>query len=179
MRMEKLLQTYWIELLFIGLLVVAIITGNKTVGISAAIVLALRLLRVTPALELLSAKGINWGIIVLTVGFLAPLALGKYSLEQVMVVLKSPAGWIAIACGALVAYGRGRQQRRHCGDSGRGAGHLHRRGRAEGQPGRPPDRLRNGRCGHLAGPYALSFLSGRALRRRSVLAALFERYETI
>ena len=74
MRMEKLLQTYWIELLFIGLLVVAIITGNKTVGISAAIVLALRLLRVTPALELLSAKGINWGIIVLTVGFLAPLA---------------------------------------------------------------------------------------------------------
>ena len=107
MRMEKLLQTYWIEMLFIGLLVVAIITGNKTVGISAAIVLALRLLRVTPALELLSAKGINWGIIVLTVGFLAPLALGKYSLEQVMVVLKSPAGWIAIACGALVAvFGR-------------------------------------------------------------------------
>ena len=101
-----MLQTYWIELLFIGLLVVAIITGNKTVGISAAIVLAL-LLRVTPALELLSAKGINWGIIVLTVGFLAPLALGKYSLEQVMVVLKSPAGWIAIACGALVAvFGR-------------------------------------------------------------------------
>ena len=43
----------------------------------------------------------------LTVGFLAPLALGKYSLEQVMVVLKSPAGWIAIACGALVAvFGR-------------------------------------------------------------------------
>ena len=107
MRMEKLLQTYWIELLFIGLLVVAIITGNKTVGISAAIVLALRLLRVTPALELLSAKGINWGIIILTVGFLAPLALGKYSLEQVITVLKSPAGWIAIACGALVAvFGR-------------------------------------------------------------------------
>ena len=105
MRMEKLLQTYGIELLFISLLAVAIITGNKTVGISAAIVLALRLLRVTPALELLSAKGINWGIIVLTVGFLAPLALGKYSL--VMVVLKSPAGWIAIACGALVAvFGR-------------------------------------------------------------------------
>ena len=69
MRMEKLLQTYWIELLFIGLLVVAIITGNKTVGISAAIVLALRLLRVTPALELLSAKGINWGIIVLMWAF--------------------------------------------------------------------------------------------------------------
>ena len=64
MRMGKLLQTYWIELLFISLLAVAIITGNKTVGISAAIVLALRLLRVTPALELLSAKGINWGIIV-------------------------------------------------------------------------------------------------------------------
>lgn len=107
MRMEKLLQTYWIELLFIGLLVVAIITGNKTVGISAAIVLALRLLRITPALELFSAKGINWGIIILTVGFLAPLALGKYSLEQVITVLKSPAGWIAIACGALVAvFGR-------------------------------------------------------------------------
>ena len=52
-----------IELLFIGLLVVAIITGNKTVGISAAIVLALRLLRITPALELFSAKGINRVII--------------------------------------------------------------------------------------------------------------------
>lgn len=99
--MDKL-QAYWIELLFSAMIVISIITNNKTVGISAVIILVLRLLRVNPVLEVLDKNGISWGIILLTVGFLAPLALDKYQPSDLISVFQSPAGWIAIASGILM-----------------------------------------------------------------------------
>lgn len=96
-------KTYWIETLLCSGFLLSVITRNKTMWISILMVLLLRIFRTWPVLELLSAKGVNWGIILLTVGFLAPIASGKYSLEQLKAVFLTPEGFIAIGCGILVA----------------------------------------------------------------------------
>lgn len=96
-------KTYWIETLLCSGFLLSVATRNKTMWVSILVVLLLRVFRVSAALDLLSAKGVNWAIVLLTVGFLAPIASGKYSLEQLKAVFLTPEGWIAICCGILVA----------------------------------------------------------------------------
>lgn len=96
-------KTYWIETLLCSGFLLSVVTRNKTMWISFLIVFLLRILRASAALELLSAKGVNWSIILLTVGFLAPIASGKYSMEELRAVFLTPEGLIAIGCGILVA----------------------------------------------------------------------------
>ena len=61
------------------------------------------LVRATAVLEILAGKGISWGILMITIGFLAPIALERYDLSQFKAVFTSPVGWIAILCGIAVA----------------------------------------------------------------------------
>ena len=99
--MEKL-QTFWVEIVFGLTIILSLLTQNKTMGFSAAIVLGLRLLHGNRVLELLASKGVNWGILLLTVAIFAPLALDHYKIEQLYAVIRSPAGWISILAGILV-----------------------------------------------------------------------------
>lgn len=99
--MDKI-QTYWVEIVFGVTILLSFLTGNKTMGISALIILLLRTLRANQILELIASKGANWGIVLLTVAVFAPLALGKYDFAQLRAVIFSPAGWIAVIAGILV-----------------------------------------------------------------------------
>lgn len=99
----KFLSDHWIDTFFAVMILVSLLTSNKTLLYAMGAVFVLRLLKLTSLLTLLSNKGISWGILVITIGFLAPIALEKYSLEQFKAVFTSPAGWIAILCGIAVA----------------------------------------------------------------------------
>lgn len=56
-----------------------------------------------PVLEYMQTKGINLGVIVITVAVLVPIATGQIGFEQLKHSMMSYASWIAIGAGILVA----------------------------------------------------------------------------
>ncbi|MFL2029153.1 DUF441 domain-containing protein [Loigolactobacillus zhaoyuanensis] len=92
----------WLFLAII--LVVAFLGKNQSLVIAAAVVLALKLIPNTQKiLTTIQAKGINWGVTVISVAILVPIATGQIGFKDLFNAFKSPVGFIAVACGVLVA----------------------------------------------------------------------------
>lgn len=92
--------------LFLGLIaLIAYIAHNKSLLFATCVVLLLKLcIRFTePFMTLLHQKGINWGITLITISILIPIATGEIGFHDLWQAFKSPLGWLAIICGALVA----------------------------------------------------------------------------
>lgn len=91
------------------LLACGLLTHSKAIIISVGVLIVLRLIPGTqPLLATLEKYGLNWGIILLTIAVLAPIATGKISGDM---VLKSFVSWqsiLAILVGVLVAWLGGR-----------------------------------------------------------------------
>ena len=104
--MFKFLTEHWVDAFFVFMILISLLTGNKTLLYAMGIVFVLRMVRATAVLEILAGKGISWGILVITIGFLAPIALERYDLSQFKAVFTSPVGWIAILGGKGVIVGQ-------------------------------------------------------------------------
>uniref|UniRef100_UPI003D1F844F DUF441 domain-containing protein n=1 Tax=Kroppenstedtia sanguinis TaxID=1380684 RepID=UPI003D1F844F len=85
-----------------------IVSKNATVWIAGAGLLALRLWPGNQLLTWTEQYGLKIGVIILTMGVLAPVALGKIPWSQLVDTLKSFSGWAAVVVGILVAYLGGR-----------------------------------------------------------------------
>ena len=48
-------------------------------------------------------KGINWGVTVISVAILIPIATGQIGFKDLINTFKTPAGWIAVLAGIAVA----------------------------------------------------------------------------
>lgn len=51
----------------------------------------------------LQAKGINWGVTIITIAVLVPIATGDIGFKQLQEALKSSYAWVALAAGVSVA----------------------------------------------------------------------------
>ena len=92
----------WLFLL--AILAIALIGKNKSLVIGVAVVMVLKLIPQTQhLLKLLQSQGINWGVTVISAAIMVPIATGEIDFKELLHVIKSPAGWIAIGCGVLVA----------------------------------------------------------------------------
>lgn len=92
----------WLFLLII--LVIAALGKNMSLIIGTAVVMVLKLLPfATKWLPVIEAKGINWGVTVISVAILVPIATGKIGFNDLYKAFKTPAGWIAVAMGIAVA----------------------------------------------------------------------------
>ncbi|KRN05431.1 hypothetical protein FD15_GL001986 [Liquorilactobacillus sucicola DSM 21376 = JCM 15457] len=91
--------------LFLGLiLLVALIVKNASLSFAAAAVLLIKLIPYTSKwLPVIQSRGINWGVTVISVAILVPIATGEIGFRELIGVFKSPVGVIAVACGILVA----------------------------------------------------------------------------
>ncbi|WP_125605804.1 DUF441 domain-containing protein [Lapidilactobacillus bayanensis] len=91
--------------LFLGLiLAVALVSHNQSLIIAAAVVLVIKLLPQSERLfNLIGAQGINWGVTIISIAILVPIATGKIGFQDLLNAFKTPAGYIAVACGILVA----------------------------------------------------------------------------
>lgn len=49
------------------------------------------------------SKGINWGVTVITIAVLAPIATGDIGFKDLTAAFKSPYAWIALISGIIVA----------------------------------------------------------------------------
>ncbi|WP_405316610.1 DUF441 domain-containing protein [Lactobacillus helveticus] len=91
--------------LFLALvLVVALVGKNMSLIIATGVVMALKLIPFASKwLLVIQAKGINWGVTVISVAILIPVATGQIGFKDLINTFKSPAGWIAILAGIAVA----------------------------------------------------------------------------
>lgn len=90
------------------ILALSVIGQNQSVAIAAAILLLIKLLGFDNWFPVLENKGINIGIIILTLAILAPIASGRISLKNMTDSLLTPAGVLAVVTGIFAAWLGGR-----------------------------------------------------------------------
>ena len=91
--------------LFLGLiLVVALVGKNMSLIIATGVVMLLKLIPFSAKyMPVIQAKGINWGVTVISVAILIQIATGQIGFNDLFKTFKTPAGWIAVAAGIAVA----------------------------------------------------------------------------
>lgn len=86
------------------LLVIGIIAKNNSLMIAIVVLLVLKISGLeTKSFTLLQSKGINWGVTIITIAVLAPIASGEIGFKDLSNAFKSPIAWIALISGMLVA----------------------------------------------------------------------------
>lgn len=91
--------------LFLALvLVIALVGKNTSLIIASIVIMILKALPTTQKwLPLIQNKGINWGVTIISIAILVPIATGEITFHDLIHVFKTPAGWIAITMGVAVA----------------------------------------------------------------------------
>ena len=92
--------------LFLALiLVVALVGKNMSLIIATGVVMLFKLLPFTSKwLPTIQAKGINWGVTVISVAILIPIATGQIGFKDLIKTFKTPAGWIVVLAGIAVLF---------------------------------------------------------------------------
>ncbi|MGX7419217.1 DUF441 domain-containing protein [Carnobacterium gallinarum] len=91
--------------LFLAIILgIGIVAKNQSLIIATAVVLVLKLIPQTDKwMEAIQTKGINWGVTVITISILIPIATGQIGFRELLNAFKSPLGWIAVICGVGVS----------------------------------------------------------------------------
>ncbi|MGL4523776.1 MAG: DUF441 domain-containing protein [Bacilli bacterium] len=91
-------------LLLVALLAIGWFAKNTSLMIAVAVLLIIRALGLDErAYPFLQSKGIMLGVTIITIAVLVPIATGEIGLKSFVDSLKSPAAWIALVSGVLVA----------------------------------------------------------------------------
>ena len=102
--------------IFLGIiLLVGAITNNKSIVFATIFVLILKcLLNITEYFKIKGVniegimtqfrkEGINWGVLIITIAILIPIATGEIGFSHLLSAFKSPVGWVAIISGITVS----------------------------------------------------------------------------
>lgn len=99
------LQFNMVAALLVLLIVLGLLTHNSGLTISACALLIMQQTALgKSALPWFAQHGLYIGVIILTIGVLSPLVMGKVTLPAWSQLWQSPALWLAIAVGMLVAW---------------------------------------------------------------------------
>jgi uncharacterized membrane protein (DUF441 family) len=86
------------------LLVIGIIAKNNSLLIAIFVLLVLKIGGLeAKSFTFIQSKGINWGVTIITIAVLAPIASGEIGFRDLSNAFKSPIAWIALISGMLVA----------------------------------------------------------------------------
>lgn len=96
------------SLLLLAFAALGIISSNTPITIAVVVLLLIRVTGMQQAFPWLEKYGLTIGIIILTIGVMAPLASGKISLDMLGSSFLNWKSLLAIAIGMLVAYLGGR-----------------------------------------------------------------------
>lgn len=101
------LQLNSVALLLVVLIILGLVSQNSAVTISAAVLLIMQQTLLSKYLPFVDQYGLKIGIIILTIGVLAPLVSGRITLPELAQILNWKMA-LAIAAGVLVAWLGGR-----------------------------------------------------------------------
>ncbi|MEW4195264.1 DUF441 domain-containing protein [Bacillus altitudinis] len=92
------------NLFLVLLLVIALIAKNNSLILAVSVLIAIKLIGLDQKIfPVLQSKGINWGVTVITIAVLVPIATGDIGFKQLEEAMKSSYAWIALGAGILVA----------------------------------------------------------------------------
>ncbi|XYQ03798.1 DUF441 domain-containing protein [Bacillus safensis] len=92
------------NLFLVLLLVIALIAKNNSLIVAVSVLIAIKLIGLDQKIfPVLQSKGINWGVTVITIAVLVPIATGDIGFKQLGEAMKSSYAWIALGAGILVA----------------------------------------------------------------------------
>jgi uncharacterized membrane protein (DUF441 family) len=86
------------------LLGIGFLAKNQSLLIAVGCLLVIKLIGLeSKLLPTIGSKGINWGVTVITIAVLVPIATGEIGFKQLIDALKSSYAWIALGAGIAVA----------------------------------------------------------------------------
>lgn len=86
------------------LLVIGLIAKNNSLIFAVAFLLIMKVFGMdSKFFGFIQSKGINWGVTVITIAVLAPIASGDIGFKDLTGAFKSPYAWIALISGMAVA----------------------------------------------------------------------------
>lgn len=96
-----LTQPFIYLLLLLG---ISLIAKNQSLMIAAIVLIGLKIIGLdSKGFAFIQSKGINWGITVITIAVLAPIASGDIGFKDLTAAFKSTDAWIALGSGMAVA----------------------------------------------------------------------------
>jgi uncharacterized membrane protein (DUF441 family) len=93
------------SLIFLILLLgIGVIAKNQSLIIAVFVLIVLKSAGLdSKAFSFLQSKGINWGVTIITIAVLAPIASGEIGFRDLSGAFKSPYAWVALVSGIAVA----------------------------------------------------------------------------
>jgi len=85
------------------LLGIGVLAKNESLMVAVAFLLVLKLIGLEKWLPLVQTKGIQWGVTIITIAVLAPIATGEIGFKQLIASLQSVSAWVALLSGIFVA----------------------------------------------------------------------------
>ncbi|XBD02261.1 DUF441 domain-containing protein [Pseudalkalibacillus hwajinpoensis] len=86
------------------LLGIALLAKNSSLIIAVAALLVVKIFGLDEKIfPVVQAKGISWGVTIITIAVLIPIATGEIGFKQLTEAIKSSYAWIAMASGIFVA----------------------------------------------------------------------------
>ncbi|KAA9031708.1 DUF441 domain-containing protein [Niallia endozanthoxylica] len=86
------------------LLIIALFAKNTSLIIAVFVLMVMKLIGFdAKVFSYVQSKGINWGVTVITIAVLAPIATGDIGFKDLTAAFKSPYAWIALISGIIVA----------------------------------------------------------------------------
>lgn len=95
-------------MIMLGIAALGVLSKNQSVAIAILILALLRLTNLHKTFPVLEKHGITFGIVILTVGVMAPIASGKIGAGDLLKTFSQWQSLLAVAVGILVAYLGGR-----------------------------------------------------------------------
>ena len=91
-------------LFLLTLLIIGLIAKNSSLLIAIGFLLLVKAVGMDAKyFSILQSKGINWGVTIITIAVLAPIATGDIGFKDLSGAFKTPFAWIALISGMLVA----------------------------------------------------------------------------
>jgi len=86
------------------LLAISLVAKNQSLTIATIVLLFIKFFKNNGKIFVaFQSKGINWGVTIITIAVLTPIATGEIGFKQLYDSLKSPYAWIALFSGIAVA----------------------------------------------------------------------------
>jgi uncharacterized membrane protein (DUF441 family) len=92
------------ELVLVALIIVGLIGRSPIITTAACILLIVKLLSLQRYLPSIERRGMEFGLLFLTLAVLVPFASGRVQTKDVVAAFTSWIGWVALAGGAAAAY---------------------------------------------------------------------------
>ncbi|WP_044470751.1 DUF441 domain-containing protein [Mannheimia massilioguelmaensis] len=97
------LQINSVAVMLVVLIILGLLSHNSSITISASVLLIMQQTFLAKYIPLLDKYGLKWGIIILTIGVLAPLVSGKVALPQMKELINLQM-ILAVIVGIVVAW---------------------------------------------------------------------------